>query len=190
MRNLLFILILSTVVQINVRGQDQDNISIKGTVIEEETEAPVPGAEIVEKGTDNGKSTDFDGNFEMEVAADAVLEIYSLGYTPQDIEVEGETDFDIVLQTESSELAEVVVVGYGVQKKSELTSAVSQVDGEKIQKSPVANVSNALAGKLPGLKVTQSSGEPGYDEADINLRGFGNPLVVVDGVPRSFNSVD
>lgn len=189
MKNLLSILFLSVLLQFNAWGQD-DKITVKGTVVEDESEVPVPGVNIVEEGTSNGTTTDFDGNFEFEVSADAHLKFSSLGYVTQKIPLDGQTELKIKLKQETSKLAEVIVVGYGEQKKADLTTAVSQIKGEDVKKSPVANVSNALAGKLPGLKVTQSSGEPGYNQASINLRGFGNPLVIVDGVPRDYNSVD
>lgn len=187
MKNFRILIILGFLVSFTGWAQE---ITVSGTVIEAESGEPVMGANVMEKGTDNGAVTDFDGNFELTLSEDATLHVSYLGYLDQEVEVEGRTEITIEMMSSASDLAEVVVVGYGTQRKGSVTAAVSQVDGDLVKKSPVSSISNALAGRLPGLKVTQRSGEPGYSEADINLRGFGNPLVVVDGVPRAFNSVD
>ncbi|SHF76109.1 TonB-linked outer membrane protein, SusC/RagA family [Salegentibacter echinorum] len=168
----------------------QEATEITGSVVDGETGIPIPSVNVIEKGTSNGTMTDFDGNFTLSVAPNAVLEVSFLGYATKEVQVDNQTQISIQLSPEASSLEEIVVVGYGTQKKGSVTAAVSQIDGDLVKKSPVANISNALAGRLPGLKITQRSGEPGYDGADINLRGFGNPLVIVDGVPRSFTSID
>ncbi|TXE09149.1 TonB-dependent receptor [Gelidibacter salicanalis] len=168
----------------------QGPLEISGTVIDVETGMPIAGANVIAKGTSNGTMTDFDGNFDINVPSSSTLVISFLGYTTQEIVVTNSIVLNVNLKPEAAGLDEVIVVGYGTQRKGSVTAAVSQVDGDIVKKAPVANISNALAGRLPGLKITQRSGEPGYDGADINLRGFGNPLIIVDGVPRAFTSID
>ncbi len=175
--------------QFTAYGQS-DDVTVTGTVVDAESQVPIPGVFIVEKGTNNGVVTDFDGHYTITLPAQASIEASYLGYTTQTIAVSGQTTIDVQLQVATNSLDQVVVVGYGTQRKGSVTAAVSQIDGDVVTKSPVANVSNSLAGRLSGVKVVQNSGEPGYNSSSINVRGFGTPLVIVDGVPRSFNSID
>ena len=162
----------------------QQNIS--GSVSDET--GPLPGVSIVEKGTSNGTTSDFDGNYSISVSdQDATLVFSYLGFVTQEISASSD-NFDITMVSGSDELEEVVVTGYGTQRKATITGAVAAIKGEEIVKSPAVDITNSLSGRLPGLVVIQGSGEPGQDGATINIRGIntlGNssPLVVIDGIP-------
>ena len=161
----------------------QQKKTITGTLVDKEGEAII-GANIVEKGTTNGTVTDIDGRFTLSVEADAVLQISYIGYLPQEINTAGRNSFNIVLQEDARALEEVVVVGYGTQKKVTLTGAVVAVRSDEIVVTKNENVQNMLTGKLPGVRVAQKTSEPGVFSNDFDIRGFGAPLIVIDGVPR------
>ena len=157
-------------------------------VVTDPTGMPIPGANVIEKGTTNGVVTDFDGNYEITVGSDAVLLFSYLGFLTQEVSVDGQATLEIVLQEDQAQLDEVVVVGYGTQKRENIVGSVATVGGEEIQKSANLNVSNALTGRIPGVVATQGSGEPGYDGSNIRIRGTNtlgdsSPLVVIDGIP-------
>lgn len=152
---------------------------------------PLPGASIVEKGTTNGTQTDFDGNFSILVGNEnATLVVSYIGYGTQEINVSGSSNLNIVLEENLAGLDEVVVVGYSQQKKVNLTGSIAVLKAEELSKVPVSNVSNALAGQLPGLIAKQNSGAPGSDGSSLNIRGFGSALIVVDGVVTDFHDID
>src|SRR5690606_37728308 len=111
----------------------------------------LPGVNVVEKGTTNGVSTDIDGNFQIDVAPEATLVFSYIGFLTQEIPVNNQTELNVELESDVTQLNDVVVVGYGEQRKETLTGSVSNVSGDEIVKSPSANVSNSLAGRLPGL---------------------------------------
>lgn len=160
----------------------QEGFTVRGTVTSEEGD-PMPGVNILEKGTTNGTTTDADGKYSLSVTNGQAIIVFSfIGYTTQELAVESRTTVDIALQPDVQNLEEVVVVGYGEQKKVNLTGSVATVSGDALTDVPVANTTTALAGKLPGLIAVQSSGEPGLDDAALTIRGFGSPLVVVDGI--------
>lgn len=150
---------------------------------------PLIGASVRAKGTTQGALTDDQGRFELTVADDITTLIFSyIGYTTQEVEINGQSTLNVVLEEANSSLDEVVVVAYGTQKKVTVTGAVVGVSGEDIIPSPAVDISNSLAGRLPGLVVIQPSGEPGYDGAIVRIRGtntLGNssPLIVIDGIP-------
>ena len=153
-------------------------------VIVDETGEPIIGASILEKGTTNGTITDYDGNFTLDVAEGAMLDISYVGYAPQS--VKATAGMHIVLKEDTEVLEEVVVVGYGVQKKSDLTGSISQVSEKDLQKTPAPSLGSALEGRAAGLQVT-GSGAPGSN-VSLNIRGIGSinnsqPLIVIDGVP-------
>lgn len=154
------------------------------------------GASIQEKGTSNGTITDIDGKFNLFVLPDAVLEISFIGYKMKEVETVFGRNMIVVLEEATEILDEVVVVGYGVQKKATLSGSVASVKGTEIVKSPAMNVSNSIAGRMPGVVAISNSSEPGYDGSTLRIRGvntFGKaePLVVVDGVPgRSLERID
>lgn len=159
------------------------NAQVSGTIVDD-TGEPIIGASILEKGTTNGTITDFDGNFVLDVAEGAMLEISYVGYAPQSLQAAA--DMRIVLKEDAEVLEEVVVVGYGVQKKSDLTGSISQVSDKDLQKTPAPSLGSALEGRAAGLQVT-GSGAPGSN-VSLNIRGVGSinnsqPLIVIDGVP-------
>ncbi|WP_081624411.1 SusC/RagA family TonB-linked outer membrane protein [Proteiniphilum acetatigenes] len=164
-------------------GVQQQKRQVSGTVSDVNGEAVI-GANVIEKGTTNGTVTDLDGHFSLTVAGDAVLQISYIGYLEQEISTAGRTSFDIVLHEDTKSLDEVVVVGYGTQKKVNLTGALASVGREEIKSISTANLVTGLAGKLPGLKVTQRTGEPGSYTTSYDIRGFGAPLIVMDGIIR------
>lgn len=174
-------------------GISQQQSSVKGVV--EDALGPVVGASVVVKGTTNGTVTDMDGNFELNVNKGDVIVISYIGYITQEITYTGQTSLKINLQEDTQKLEEVVVVGYGVQKKANLTGSVASVDTEMIESRPVSSVSAALAGQMPGVTTIQSTGRPGQQTGTITIRGKNSvnavsPLVIVDGVPGDMNTID
>lgn len=157
---------------------------------------PIIGASVLEKGTTNGVITDLDGNFKLAVGSGkAVLQVSYVGYQTQEISTNGKSVLDVILKEDSKLLEEVVVIGYGAQKKESVVGAISQVSSKELLSSPAANVSQAIAGKIPGVITTQVSGAPGQDDTKINIRGRatfagdGSPLILVDGVEREFSQI-
>jgi TonB-linked SusC/RagA family outer membrane protein len=170
------------------------NLRVEGTVLDELGEGLI-GAGVVIQGTLTGTVTDMDGRFVLpSVPRGATLEISCVGYTTLEVQVTGQA-ITVTMEPDSRSLDEAVVVAYGQQKKVTITGAVSAVSGEGLLKAPVANVANALQGNLPGVSAVQASGMPGADEPVIRIRGVGSlnsaePLVLVDGVERSFSQLD
>ena len=153
--------------------------------------SPLPGVNVVEVGTTNGAVTDLDGKYTIALSSeDAVLSFSFIGYLTEEIEVGGQTSIDVTLVEDILALDEVVVVGYGTQQKETVTGSVSSVKAEQLAKTKVANVSNSLAGQLPGLESIQRSGMPGRDAASLSIRGFGDALVIVDGIEADISSID
>ena len=157
-------------------------IKVTGVVTDTE-KLPVMGAAVMVSGTTIGTATDLDGNFTLDVSEGAILEISSIGYETR--KVKALPNMEIILVEDAELLNEIVVVGYGVQKRESLTGAISQIRSEDIAATKTADGVAALQGKIPGLLITQNSGKPGAFASEINLRGFGTPMVVVDGVVRS-----
>ena len=151
---------------------------------------------ILEKGTKNGTVTDIDGNFSLQIEENAILHISYIGYLSQEILTAGRTSLNITLREDTKSLDELVVVGYGIQKKVNLTGAVSTIDYSKESKSrPLIDATQALGGLAPGLQVMQGSGNPYSESFSINIRGLGtlnnsNPLVLVDGMEQSLGNVN
>lgn len=159
------------------------NQRVTGTVIDE-TGQPVIGASVMVKGSTTGVPTDFDGKYEIQVPADAVLEFSSVGMTTVEMAVKGQSVINVSLEPDVNFLESVVVVGYGTQKKGSITGAVAAVGSDDIVKTKSENPVNMLTGRLPGLRVWQKSAEPGSYNASLDIRGMGSPLVIIDGVPR------
>lgn len=185
MNNLFRMLILSLFVLCTTVVFAQQK-PIKGTVVDA-TGEPLIGVNVSVKGTAIGIITDIDGKYTLEVPTNATLVFSYIGYRTQELSVGNQTTINITMQEDTQNIDEVVVVGYGVQKKETVTGSVSTLKGDDLVKSPVANLSNAIAGKMSGVVTYQRSGEPGYDGATIRIRGsntLGNndPLVVIDGV--------
>ena len=172
-------------------------LSITGKVTDKLTKEGIIGASILVEGTTNGTITDFDGNFSLSnVPADGKLAVSYIGYAAQVIPVQGKTHFDIVLMEDTETLDEVVVVGYGVQKKVNLTGSVSSVKGDALEHRPVVDATQSLQGLVPGLTVSNgNSGRPGAS-GSLSLRGQGNlagnaaPYVLVDGVEMDLADVN
>ncbi|WP_044202654.1 SusC/RagA family TonB-linked outer membrane protein [Echinicola pacifica] len=174
-------------------GQAQQ---IKGRVLDENGYG-LPGASILLLGSSNGTVTDLDGNFSLNLngAQSPVLKVSFIGYQAQEIPVDNRTSIEVALQPDLQSLNEVVVVGYGEQKKATLTGSVSQVEGRELQNSPQPNVSNSLSGRFSGIIANNRGGEPGYDGSSISIRGLattGNNdvLVVIDGVPGQIGGLE
>lgn len=168
----------------------QAQISVKGTVVDAANGEPIPGVNVTEVGTTRGVVTDFDGNYTIDVAATATLQFSYVGYATQSVPVNGKETIDVTLEEQSEGLEEVVIVGYGTQKKGNLTGAISTIDAEVLESRPVSNVMQAIQGSAPGLllSVNNSGGSPGANMS-ISIRGVGNlqgtgaPLVIVDDIP-------
>jgi TonB-linked SusC/RagA family outer membrane protein len=186
---LLFILALAF--QVSLFGQEKQ---IKGTVTDAQGN-PLPGVNVVIKGTQNGTTTDINGKYVIAVGNEsAVLEFSYVGYLNESIQVGAQTEIDIRLSEDILQLNEVVVVGYGTQKKSDLTGAVASVKAEDIQKIPTIGVQSALQGLAAGVQVSQNTGAPGSN-VTIRIRGISSinqrdPIWIVDGVPAGPNSVN
>lgn len=169
-----------------VEPEQQQKRTIRGTIVDQNGEVII-GANIMEKGTTNGTVTDMDGRFSLNIENDAVIQISYIGYLGQDINTEGKTMFNIVLSEDRQALDEVIVVGYGVQRKVTLTGSISNVEGEKLTQSPSISMTNSLAGRLSGVFGNNRSGEPGANTTNILIRGRStlgstSPLYVIDGV--------
>lgn len=162
--------------------------AVTGTISDVQN-VPLPGATVLEKGTLNGTTTDFDGNFTLEVSdGEAVLVVSYLGYATLEVPTNNQNTINVQLQDDASQLDEVVVVGYGTQKIKDVTGAVKRVTSEDFNKGVVNNAGQLIQGKAAGVNVTSSSGEPGSGQR-IVIRGQGTirqgsgPLFVLDGFP-------
>jgi TonB-dependent starch-binding outer membrane protein SusC len=171
------------------------NVTLEGTV-KDDAGLGLPGVNILEKGTKNAASTDFDGRYKIKLSnPKAVLSFSFIGFKTKEVSVDGKTKLDISMAEDSNSLNEVVVIGYGTSKKSDLTGAVSTISGNDLKKVPVANVAEALTGRIAGVQVTSSEGSPDAD-IRIRVRGGGSltqdasPLIIVDGFPvNSMNDI-
>ena len=171
-------------------------IKVRGNVLDANGD-PIIGATIKEKGTSNGTITDFDGNFSFDVSDKSIIEVSYIGYKPQELKAISEKELAVVLKEDTEMLDEVVVVGFGSQKKTNLTGAVSVVTADEIAERPVMNVSQALQGVVPGLNITQTNGSL-EDNPSINVRGIGtigqgssgSPLILIDGMEGNINSIN
>ena len=164
----------------------QDTL-INGKVTDEGGK-PIVGANVIEKGTNNGYITDKDGNYRLRVKdRSSIILVSYVGHITQELSIGTSTTVKIVMESTSSKLDDVVVVGYGTQKRSEITNAVVQTTGAEIQKSSAISLSNSLSGRLAGVFVNQRSSAPGFDDAEILVRGAktyrnSSALIVIDGV--------
>lgn len=173
--------------------QQQDNNKVSGTITDKSGE-PIIGANVVIKGTTNGTITDIDGNYTLDVPVSAILQISYIGYLTQDVPVNGKQQINIRLVEDTQQLDEVVVVGYGTQKKGELTSSISSIKSETFIQGSVQDAAQLLQGKVAGLGIVMPNGDP-TSSSQIVLRGIGSlkgdrvPLVIVDGVPGDMSTV-
>lgn len=173
---------------------DQDKIKVTGTIKDSSGEGII-GASVVEAGTTNGIISDMSGHFSLNVSERAVLKISYIGYIAQDVKVVSDKPLNIVLREDTKALDEVVVIGYGVQRKGDITSSVSSIKSENFVKGAVKDVGQLIQGKVAGLAITNPSGDP-TSSTQIKLRGTNtiggantDPLVLIDGIPGSLNTV-
>ena len=179
-----------------VPSRAQDRVTVSGLIVDEAGQ-PVPGAAVTVKGNPSlgGAVSDTGGQYTVTVPAGSVLEVSCIGFAPQEKRFAQGGIWNISLEPDSEVLEDVVVVGYGTQKKESVVGAISQVGTEALTRSGTLNITNALAGKLSGVVTYQTSGQPGNDDATIFIRGISSwngssPLVLVDGVERSFSSLN
>lgn len=183
-RVILLLLFFAFMLPIDTLAQ---NIQLNGTVTDVSGESVI-GASVLEKGTTNGVITDIDGNFTLSVSPKATIIISYVGYAPQEIALNGRKELKVVLKEDTELLDEVVVIGYGTQKKSDVSGSVSSVSGDKLNNIPTANAETALQGMAPGLIVNFGSGAAGSTPS-LQVRGVttygtdNSPLVIIDGVP-------
>ena len=189
-RIFLLITLLSLIAQ-GISAQN-GNVSVTGRVTSAIDSEPLIGVTVSVKGNSTqGTVTDIDGKFKLSVASDAVLSVSYIGYKTKEVSVNGHTNIDIVLNEDSELLEEVVVVGYGTQKKANLTGAVTSMKNDDLLKAKAANSTNVLIGRMPGIIAKQASGEPGADYSSIYIRGIAtfrgdtSPAYIIDGVERS-----
>ncbi|MQY78695.1 MAG: SusC/RagA family TonB-linked outer membrane protein [Bacteroidetes bacterium] len=165
-------------------------MTITGTVTES-SGSSLPGVNIVIKGTSTGTITNVDGNYSITVPDENSILVFSfVGYLSKEVTVGNQTTLNITLATDVFGLDEIVVIGYGTQRKINVTGSVVTVQSEELLKAPVTNASDLLIGRAPGLITKQDGGTPGDDAATLSIRGFDSPLVLVDGVEMSFNRLD
>lgn len=170
----------------------QERITVQGIVTDEGES--LPGVSVMIKGTNQGTQTDLDGRYSIEAPRDSVLVFSFLGYAGQEVAIDGRTEINVSLQRDNQQLEEVVVVGYGTQRRGEVTSAVASVKAEDFTKGTVRDAAQLVQGKVAGLRITTPSGDPNAT-TQINLRGLNsingsqNPLVLIDGVPGSITTV-
>ncbi|MBF0575023.1 SusC/RagA family TonB-linked outer membrane protein [Dysgonomonas sp. GY617] len=153
-------------------------------VVKDSQDEPIIGASVIVVGSKTGTVTDLDGKFSIQVSPQSRISISYIGYLRQEISVGNNFNQTIVLKEDNTQLDDVVVVGYGTQKKATLTGAVSSIDSRELTLTRNENVVNMLAGKIPGVRISQLSAQPGEFDTKIDIRGMGEPLIVVDGIPR------
>lgn len=174
----------------------QSEHTVKGSVLDKNN-TPLIGVNVIEKGTSNGTITDFDGNFTLRTStANPVLVFSYVGFTSKEVTASASAPVKVVLSEDTETLEEVVVVGYGTQKKANLSGSVASVDSEQLQNRPIQNVSSGLQGLMPGVTVTGTNGAPGQDAGNIRVRGIGtlnsaSPYILIDGVEsETMSAVD
>ena len=175
----------------------QKGITVNGSVVDADG-LPVIGAGVTLKGTTTGVAADMDGKFTLTVPGEtAVLEVSALGYVTEEVKVGKQRNITVVLRDDTQSIEATVVVAYGTQTKATVTGALTSIDSKALVKAPVADVTNVLAGQMPGVSTVQESGQPGEDYARIYIRGVSSlsddastPLILVDGVERPMNTVD
>ncbi|MEL4307740.1 SusC/RagA family TonB-linked outer membrane protein [Joostella sp. CR20] len=185
-KNFLKVAVLLFVFLLQTSYAQAQSITVKGTITSAEDGMPIPGASIMVDGTTKGTTSDFDGLYQIEVPEGGVLQFTYIGFVSQKVPVGSQTTIDVALKTDTQQLDEVVVIGYGVQKKELVTGANLQVSGDDLQKQSTTNALQALQGQTPGVQITSTSGQPG-EGINVVIRGLGStgsnaPLYVVDGV--------
>lgn len=189
-RLLLFTFLFSPLI-----AMSQESQAVTGTVIDADG-FPLIGVTVLEAGTSSGTVTDVDGNYSITTSGpEATLRFTYIGFSPQEVAIAGRSVIDVTMDSDAAQLEQVVVVGYGTQQKSDVTGSLSQLEGEEITVAPTPNLSANLAGKLSGVIAVQTSGQPGFDNANFQIRGRStlgnnNPLILVDGVERDFARIN
>jgi TonB-linked SusC/RagA family outer membrane protein len=184
---LMFLLVCSVVIY-------AQNVTLKGTV--SDAVGALPGVSVVVTGTQQGSTTDQNGNFQITVTNGQSVTFSALGFKSQTIKFTGQQNIKILLEAVPYSLDEMVVVGYATQKKATLTGSVSSISGTELNTRAVASLSTALQGKMPGVTIQQTSGQPGADGSNIRIRGVGSinsntfPLVLLDGIETNINQID
>jgi TonB-linked SusC/RagA family outer membrane protein len=179
----------------SVSGFSQITTKVTGTITDTHG-SPLIGVTVFLKSTTIGTTSDLDGVYSLEIQdGDNILVFGYVGYMTQEIVLRGQRVINVVLQEETSELDEVVVVGYGTQKKVSVIGAISNISTTEIAKIATPSLSNTLGGQVPGIITRQATGEPGYDQAAVYIRGFGTwvnraPLVLIDGIERDMNTIN
>ena len=192
---LIYKIINNKVIAVTSANEMMQAIHVKGDVTDS-TGRPLQGVTISVKGLKRGTQTDAQGHFEIDVQDNAVLEISSIGYQPQEVRISGAEPVHIVLREATSGLNQVVVVGYGTRlKEADLTGAVARIGGDKLESRPVTGTLDALQGMVPGMGITRQSGQPGQQGFALSIRGSssinGNvPLVLIDGIPSDLNLIN
>ncbi|KGL58900.1 SusC/RagA family TonB-linked outer membrane protein [Polaribacter sp. Hel1_85] len=166
--------------------------SVVSGKVTDESAMPLPGVSIIVKGTTTGVSTDFDGNYKITVKKGQILQFLYLGFKNQEITISSQKTINIVMKEDTDQLDEIVVVGYGRQKKESVLGAISQIKGATLLESGTTNIVNALSAIAPGVSIIQTSGQPGEEAGEIFIRGQSDPLILVDGVEvvGGFNNID
>jgi len=168
--------------------------AVSGTVISIQDNEPLPGVNVVEKGTSNGTVTDINGQYKLSVNTGAILVFSSVGFTAEEVAIGDRSVIDLSMNEDVQQLQELVVVGYGTKKKVNLTGAVDVATSERLENRPIANVGEGLQGVVPNLNITVRNGDPS-ESMDFNIRGYesingGSPLILVDGVPMDLNRIN
>jgi len=199
----LFVILLSVI----TTWAHAQNIRITGVITDVSDQSFIPGANILIKGTQQGTTTDINGNFELSAPSNATLVVSAIGFVSQEVSVSNQSVLSIALAADTKLLEEVVVVGYGTQKKASLTNAVSQISGEDITRRPVSNIQQSFQGQMPGVTVTDLGGSPGKSNATIRVRGIttfninssntsgydlskNDALVIVDGIEQQLSDIN
>lgn len=175
--------LLAALCSISAFAQTNRTVTVKDEV------GPIAGANVMIKGTTTGAMTDLDGVATLAAKDADVLQVSFIGYSTQEVTVGKKNAITVVLTVDSELLDETIVVGYGTQKKASLTSAISNINAEDITSTKQANLVSSLQGKVPGLNIKQNNGSPGWFDEGITLRGYGEPLVIIDGVARTGRSI-
>ena len=171
----------------SISGYAQQSMTVKGRITDDSGQ-PVTGASIIVKGLKNGVSSNDDGDFEISASSNSTLVISSIAFTPKEVKVNGKQFLEIDLTRSEKDLGEVVVVGYGTQRKESVTGSVASISGDRLREIPSSNISQALQGRLPGVEISQTSTKPGAT-MQIRVRGTrsltasNDPLIVLDGIP-------
>lgn len=185
-------IILSTEI---AQGVQQDQSKVTG-IVKDAAGEPIIGANVIVKGQTIGTITDIDGRFTLDAPAEAVLQITYIGYVAQEVNVAGKSELIIVLKEDTETLDEVVVVGYGVQKKVNVIGSIAMVDSKKLENRATSSVISAMTGQMPGVTITQPGGRPGENTGTIRVRGVGSfgatpdALVLIDGIPGNMTDIN